>query len=117
MTTKQPKPKLPKFEDNYSGAAYFAGITRNQAIQCDLALRDLCAGVELPWHNSPNPLVHAIPAKHDEEQKVQIVNLTMIVKRLVRHIENAGTPKPHICTQAMEYLTRTGLVKPTDVLR
>jgi len=55
------------------------------------------------------------------EQKVQIANLTMIVRRLVWHIERrcteTETPKPGICVQAMEYLTRTGLVKPTDVLR
>ena len=68
MTTKQPKPKLPKFEDNYSEAAYFAGITQTQAIQCDLALRDLCAGIPLPWHNSHNPLVNAVPAKQSEVQ-------------------------------------------------
>ena len=50
------KPNQPKFEDNYSEAAYFAGITITQAIQCDLALRDLRAGVPLPWHT-----VHANP--------------------------------------------------------
>ena len=53
------------------------------------------------------------------EQKVQIANLTMIVRRLVWHIERTETetPKPWICVQAMGYLTRTGLVQPTDVLR
>ena len=67
------KPNQPKFEDNYSEAAYFAGITITQAIQCDLALRDLRAGVPLPWHT-----VHANP-NVDREMADELLRLSDVV--------------------------------------
>lgn len=63
----------------------------------------------------------AEPVNNSEavDKDVHVRNLTMLVKRLVQHIRHSEAPEcgDKICSQSMEYLTRTGLILPTDILR
>ena len=43
-------------------------------------------------------------------------NLAMLVRRLVVRLQHGGDGEV-ICNQAMEYLRKTGLANPTDILR